>query len=124
MPASDVTLRLPVTPAAPRAARHGVVDGLALVGELAASVSVLVSEAVSNSVLHAGLDASDLVHVNAWWTDAGVHVEVCDQGGGLRSESPSGPRDGGYGLDLIDALASRWGADSNGVTRVWFDLAG
>ena len=123
MQATGVTLRLPASPAAPRAARRAVVDGLYLDGELATSAALLVSEAVTNSVLHAGLDPSELVHVDAWWSGDCVHVEVCDAGGGLDSRSPAGSREGGYGLNLIRRLAERWGMSSNGHTRVWFELA-
>jgi len=123
MQATGVTLRIPASPAAPRAARRAVVDGLALDGELATTAALLVSEAVTNSVLHAGLDPSELVHVDAWWSGDCVHVEVCDEGGGLASISPAGPREGGHGLNLIGRLAERWGVSCDGRTRVWFELA-
>lgn len=123
MDVPSVTLRLPASTAAPRAARRGVVDGLALEGELADSTALLVSEAVTNSVLHASLDPGELVHVDAWWSKDCLRVEVCDQGGGLRRPSPAGPREGGHGLRIIGRLAERWGVSSNGHTRVWFELA-
>ena len=123
MQATGVTLRLPASPAAPRAARRGVVDGLALDGELARSAALLISEAVTNSVLHAGLAPSDLVRVDAWWSGDCVHVEVCDEGGGLDSPSAAGPREGGHGLNLIGRLAERWGFSCDGQTRVWFEIA-
>ncbi len=119
-----LSLRLPVTTRAPRQARHQVVDGLELDGSLAAGVALLVSEAVTNSVLHAGLDARDVVHVDAWWCDGCVRIEVCDEGAGLHSPSPAGPREGGRGFKLIDRLAERWGVHSDGHTSVWFELAG
>ncbi len=119
-----MTLRLPASTTAPHAARHGVVDGLSLEGELAASTALLVSEAVTNSVLHASLAPEDLVHVNARRTRGLVHVEVCDEGSGLDAPSSAGPREGGHGLRIIDQLAASWGINSNGYTRVWFELAG
>jgi anti-sigma regulatory factor (Ser/Thr protein kinase) len=100
------------------------VDGLALEGELAASTALLVSEAVSNSVLHASLAPDDLVHVSARRTRGRVRVEVCDEGHGLHTPSSAGPREGGHGLRIIDRLAASWGINSNGHTRVWFELAG
>ncbi len=118
-----LALRLPATRAAPGAARHGLVDGLALRGPLARSAALLVTEAVTNSVLHAGLDAGDVVHVDAWWEGDRLRVEVCDEGGGLGSVSPAGPRDGGFGLGLIGDIADCWGLESDGRTRVWFELA-
>ncbi len=122
MDPGSVMLRLPVTPLAPGAARHGVVRGLALEGELAASVALLVSEAVTNSVLHGGLAACDVVHVDAWREDGCVRIEVCDEGGGLTHPSPAGPRDGGHGLNLIEHFARRWGIYTDGHTRIWFEL--
>ncbi len=123
MDATAINLCLPASAAAPRAARRGVVDGLALDGGLAASAALLISEAVTNSVLHAGLAASDHVHVDAWWADGRLRVEVCDEGGGLSRPSPAGPRDGGHGLNLIGRLSERWGVHCDGHTRVWFELA-
>ncbi|MDQ3630506.1 MAG: ATP-binding protein [Actinomycetota bacterium] len=124
MDVPSVTLRLPASKTAPRAARRGVVDGLALEGELAVSTALLVSEAVTNSVLHASLAPDDLVHVDASRTEGRVRVEVCDEGIGLYAPSPAGPRDGGHGLKIIDRLAERWGLYSDGRTRIWFELAG
>lgn len=123
MDVPSVTLRLPASTTAPRAARRGVVDGLALEGELADSTALLVSEAVTNSVLHASLGPDDLVQVDAWWSTGCLHVEVCDPGRGLHQPSPAGPREGGHGLNIIGRLAERWGVYSNGHTRVWFELA-
>lgn len=124
MASDTVKLSIPLTAVAPRAARRGVVDGFALEGQLAVDVALLVSEAVTNSVLHAGLTECDLVHVDAWRYDGGLHVEVCDEGAGMCSPSPAGRREGGRGLDLIGALAQRWGVHSDGHTRIWFDVAG
>ena len=30
--------------------------------------------------------------------------------------------DGGYGLYLVEKVASRWGVDSTSPTKVWFEL--
>ncbi|MCW3009603.1 MAG: regulatory protein [Solirubrobacterales bacterium] len=122
---SSLALRIPASDAAPRVARHEVVDVMGLHGTLAANAALLVSEAVTNSVLHAGLGTCDVVHVDAFWVaDGGLRVEVCDEGGGLRKPSSAGPRDGGHGLNLIGHLARRWGVVSDGHTRIWFELAG
>lgn len=51
-------------------------------------------------------------------------VEVRDRGAGFvpgRLE-PQGA-DGGYGLLLVDRLASRWGVEAADGTAVWFELA-
>ncbi len=119
-----VTLELPATATAPRAARRGIVDGLELRGTLAASAALLVSEAVTNSVLHAGLACDGMVHVSGRRHGDRVCIEVCDEGAGLRSPSPAGEREGGFGLGLIEHLSERWGVTSDGHTRIWFEIAG
>jgi len=124
MDATGVTLRLPICSETPRVARHAVVDGLELQGDLAHSAALLISEAVSNSVLHTTLDETESVHVDAWWSGTSVHIEVCDEGGGLRHPSPARSRGGGHGLNLISQLADRWGVHSDGHTRIWFELTG
>lgn len=123
MAEDEIRLRLEPSPVAPRTARRGVVEGLALDGELATSVALLVSEAVTNSVLHAGLSQDDVVHVGAWWAGDRLHVEVCDEGAGIDAPSPAGARDGGHGLHLIARLSTRWGLHSDGHTRVWFEVS-
>ena len=122
----EVTLRLLPDVRAPRAARRAVVDTLSLRDGLAHDAALLISEAVTNSVLHANLTPESRIHVDAWWAGERLRVEVCDDGDGLSSPSPAGPgpdRDGGHGLGIISALADRWGVVSDGHTRIWFELA-
>lgn len=119
-----MSLRLPVRQDAPGIARREVVRGLGLRGDAAGCVALLVSEAVTNSVIHTGLGEGDVVHIEACWVGAGVRVEVVDEGAGIHSRSPTEGtgREGGNGLRLIGVLADRWGLQSDGGTRVWFEL--
>src|SRR6476646_239533 len=75
---------------------------------------VLTSELVTNAVIHAGT-AADVLCLRS---DDGVRVEVADrypergiplQGAAITMSSPD--REGGRGLQLCAALASRWGVD-------------
>ena len=58
-------------------------------------------------------------------------VEVADGGQGFDHAAPHRPRAvagsasaSGWGLFLVDRIADRWGAvQSNGETRVWFELS-
>ena len=54
---------------------------------------------------------------------AALWTEVSDEGPGFDTtlEAVKHPRAGGWGLQLLDALAERWGmAESS--TRVWFEV--
>ncbi|MEC4020887.1 SpoIIE family protein phosphatase [Streptomyces sp. H27-D2] len=87
---------------------------------------VLTSELVTNAVVHAGT-AADVLCLRA---DDGVRVEVADryperdipvQNAGQQYANPD--REGGRGLLLCSALASRWGVEySPARKQVWFQL--
>lgn len=87
---------------------------------------VLTSELVTNAVVHAGT-AADVACLR---TEGGVRVEVADryperevplQSAGVHFGSPD--REGGRGLLLCAALASRWGVEYTATYKqVWFQL--
>ncbi|TGZ12713.1 hypothetical protein DV517_67970 [Streptomyces sp. S816] len=87
---------------------------------------VLTSELVTNAVVHAGTHAEVL----CLRTADGVRIEVSDQYPEREvplqnSASPmaSPDREGGRGLQLCAALASRWGVDYTPTHKhVWFQL--
>ena len=84
---------------------------------------LLVSEIVSNCVRHAGLDTSDDIQVRVRGSNSMLHVDVIDPGPGFDPARIPAPRPhGGWGLRLLDHLATRWGVERNHVTRVWFEL--
>jgi anti-sigma regulatory factor (Ser/Thr protein kinase) len=90
-------------------------------------VRLLVSELVTNSVLHGGAGPEDSVQVHVDRPDHCVHVEVCDNGGGWMEPTRSTSLDsdepaGGWGLMLVGALADRWGVSAGERTCVWFEL--
>jgi anti-sigma regulatory factor (Ser/Thr protein kinase) len=87
---------------------------------------LLVSEIFSNSVRHSGSGAAgETVTVAVIAEDGIVRVEVTDRAGpGMPELRPAG-RDaqGGRGLQLVAALAARWGARRRGGWMVtWFEL--
>src|SRR5436305_8298128 len=96
--------------AAEARAAIGVLDGAAD-PDVLDDVRLLVSEIVTNSVRHAGAPANAKIGLAVSVVDDVVRAEVTDAGRGLQ---PS-PRDaqqleaGGWGLHLVDRLASRWG---------------
>jgi anti-sigma regulatory factor (Ser/Thr protein kinase) len=93
------------------------------VADLRDDVDLLVSELVTNSVLHAG---ADHVELHAAADSAGVYIEVSDPGPGFDKEGarrePSLTGEGGYGLNIVEMVANRWGVKRNRFARVWFEI--
>jgi anti-sigma regulatory factor (Ser/Thr protein kinase) len=89
---------------------------------------LLVSEVVTNAVMHSSAPADAPILLTASATGETVHVVVVDAGEGFTPPAPRTPRAsdrmtiGGYGLYVVDQAASRWGVDREGGTRVWFEL--
>jgi anti-sigma regulatory factor (Ser/Thr protein kinase) len=86
------------------------------------ALRLLVSELVTNSIRH--VSGSDrpielAVQIGA----RAIRVEVRDGGSGFEPGKPE-PRgaDGGFGLFLVERMASRWGVETDDGTRVWFEL--
>jgi anti-sigma regulatory factor (Ser/Thr protein kinase) len=117
------TAALPYTAEAARDARSQVTRLLGGRCSLATiqTASLLTSELATNAVLH----AAPPVHLHAQITEASIRVEVPDGGAGtspaLRKTRETDH--GGRGLAIIEALASRWGAEpTHGGKVVWFEL--
>lgn len=94
-----------VTPLEPDLAEHGV---------------LLVSELVTNAVLHAGTSIGVRVRATTGW----LRVEVSD--GSTRQPhicDYSADATTGRGLNLVEALAARWGTEATGAGKVvWFEV--
>jgi anti-sigma regulatory factor (Ser/Thr protein kinase) len=123
----SVDLILSLRPQAAKEARDGV-DRLAerVAPEILDDVRLLVSELVTNSVRHGAVPQDGRIELRAALTSSAVRVEVVDTGGGftLATRTRSADRAGGWGLYLVQRIASRWGIDSSGgqTTRVWFEI--
>jgi|SRR5580704_11683551 anti-sigma regulatory factor (Ser/Thr protein kinase) len=112
---------LPHTPQAPQIARRTVARWLAddVEPEELATAQLLVSELVTNAVVH-GIGE---IMLRATLDEDRLLIEVIDEGQGF--ERTVRQRDfasvGGRGLAIVDAEASRWGIHE-GTTHVWFEL--
>ncbi len=89
-----------------------------------ATLALLVSELVSNAVVHSHAPESEIVLCARRLHEDAIRVEVTDQGSGF-TPIPRDPtqRDAGYGLYLVEMQAGRWGVDQDGGTCVWFEIA-
>jgi anti-sigma regulatory factor (Ser/Thr protein kinase) len=114
---------VPCGPDAPFLARLVVSRWLDDRADLRDDACLLVSELVTNSVQHAGQPAGAPVQIRAAATDGVLRVEVHDRGHGPVRRRAPGPRQGGFGLHLVEQLAARWGTNQEHGTRVWFELA-
>lgn len=111
----------PPVPASVPAARRFAAS---LLGQLDAglldSTLLMVSELVTNAVRHA---RSEFV-LNVTMDEHIVRIEVTDTGGGEPRAGRPGPYSPhGRGLMIVDALATEWGVQHDGMAKtVWFAL--
>ena len=117
----STTLQLPRDEAAPARARAAV-DGLGEAIDCVAcsNAQLLVSELVTNAVLYG---AGDTVRLFLSPDGrGGLRCEVVDEGSGFVPVArPAHRQTGGWGLQLVERIADRWGV-SRGSTHVWFEL--
>jgi anti-sigma regulatory factor (Ser/Thr protein kinase) len=115
-----ITLR--ANTGAPREARRALpalVGPVDLRSAAFRDLAVLVSELVTNAVLHSG---TELVQVAVRPGDR-LRVSVLDHGGGLPRLADDQRDVGGWGLRLVDQLTAGWGIiPVRGGKAVWFDL--
>lgn len=121
---SDSIVLAPI-PESVAAARRWVGELLDRVGatEVADTMVLLVSELVSNVVLHAKTPCS----LSVTRTDGGLRVEVADESDRLPGVTiPTDPlAQSGRGLQLVQGLSESYGVDPGpeGGKLVWFELA-
>jgi anti-sigma regulatory factor (Ser/Thr protein kinase) len=106
----------------PADARQGVRSTLAGVDpEVVETAALLVSELVTNAIVHGSGEASLVVEVY----EGHVHVEVADSEPtlDLRPLRVEPTSEHGRGLATVDALASSWGVEPRLAGKaVWFDI--
>jgi anti-sigma regulatory factor (Ser/Thr protein kinase) len=120
-----IALDLPAEPHSAKVARDAVAGLDGHLGAVFGDVVLVISELVTNSVRHAGLDASEPVQLSVRVEGEKVRVAVRDPGPGFTPPpAPSDPAHiGGWGLVLVEQLAERWGVDHDGQANVvWCEL--
>lgn len=117
---------LPAGSRAPGAARSHV--GHHLRGQAPRRVitdaQLVVSELVTNSLEHAGMIRDDLLGLTIELGHGVVRLEVEDPGsrGEIVPRGPDLVTGGGFGLNVVVAVAARWGVIRDRTTRVWAEL--
>ncbi|MGH2688818.1 MAG: ATP-binding protein [Actinomycetota bacterium] len=91
--------------------------------EFRANVALLVSEVVSNSVLHPR-HRSDSLQFKAWLVETAVRISVGDSGTGFTPDVvvPAPTAEGHRGLWLVDMLADSWGISIDETSWSWFEI--
>jgi anti-anti-sigma factor len=124
-----IDLALAADPSAPGRARSEIRHATQHAREQDAAVAaLLVSELVTNAVVHPRDGQAAPIGLRILAADRWLRVEVTDAGTGFDPERPEPRRadSGGRGLLLVDRLASRWGAspvNADGTAFcVWFEL--
>jgi anti-sigma regulatory factor (Ser/Thr protein kinase) len=114
-------LELPRSPGSPAEARRALTKWFAadLDGEELHRAKLLVSELVTNAVLH----GKGQIVLRAHADDDRLLVEVMDEGSGFERQVRRHTFEdvGGRGLSIVESESSRWGIHE-GTTHVWFEL--
>jgi anti-sigma regulatory factor (Ser/Thr protein kinase) len=126
--APEISLSVPASGDGPRIARNAVLARLdgSVTDQTAHDIALLISELVTNSVVHSDLRTEDTVLVELAVVDDRLTITVSDHGSDLLPHllpwDPTTPH--GLGLHLVDAISANWGVrNSAGATQVWCELA-
>ena len=98
--------------------------GDTLEAQVIADALLLTNELVTNVIKHAGHKPEDPIEVVISLEEPLLRVTVRDRGPGFdRTIRRERTEEGGWGLDLVKALASRWGVERTASgTDVWFEI--
>ena len=125
---SPATIEIAGGVEAPARARRWVLSCLPgePIGPAQGDVAVIVSELVTNSVVHAHADSSQLLTISVAKLEDRLRIAVTDNGSEsvphLREADDDRP--GGLGLRIIDRLCLGWGVirSGAGTTEVWCEV--
>ncbi len=126
--APAISLRIRGGAGAPLRARRSVLSQLdgQLTETRTADLALIVSELVTNSVLHANVSADQTLTVECAALADRLRITVTDPGSCLepRRRPPDHHAPGGYGLMIVEELCTAWGVVQSrvGATSVWCEL--
>ncbi len=113
---------LNVAPTAPAEARQSLVPLDPVVpSDRLEDLRIMVSELVTNSVVHSGLRRGESISLLVKVLPEHVRVEVANRG--RRFDLTKRRRKHhGRGLMIVDQLADRWGTERGSLTKVWAEI--
>lgn len=125
-PATELTVSLRWSPSAPRAGRLELekLGAGRLAPTALETAKLLLSELITNAYRHAGMRDGDTITLTLGFHGDSLRVEVADAGRSDRLPQRRTPGEGGWGLELLERMASRWGVVTGPPTKVWFELDG
>jgi anti-sigma regulatory factor (Ser/Thr protein kinase) len=122
---AQLTVSVPASAEASLALRQAIRSLEPWLGPTAAEdAELLVTELATNGVKHARAADGNRITLRAHLDQDALRIEVGDRGRHFdRVRTPHPLEPGGWGLQLVDGLADRWGVEREPSTTVWFELA-
>ncbi len=118
----DLELDLPCDDRAPSAVRQALSDGADRLWAIGDAILVA-SELVTNAVRHSGCGEHHQIQVRVTLRGERLVIDVRDPGlSDQDAEVRAGPEFGGFGLQIIEQLALRWGSERKRGYRVWAEI--
>jgi anti-sigma regulatory factor (Ser/Thr protein kinase) len=118
--------QIPGGPRAPESARAKLSESLdARIDEpVVNDLRLLVSELVTNCVLHGGATDKGAITVRTAVSTDAIRAEVCHDGPSFvpPADDPDLDSPGGLGLFLVEQMSAAWGIAEGCQTCVWFEL--
>jgi anti-anti-sigma factor len=125
-PVARLEATYPATPASVPIARATFADAFSdLPGTALNDGKVLLTELVTNAIRH-GTRADGWVRLVVRELDQSLRIEVTDSGevdGEPAIQTPRPDQVGGWGLRVVDSVATRWGVATEHGRTVWCELA-
>ena len=114
---------LNAAPTAPAEARRSLVPlDRVIPSDRLEDLRIMVSELVTNSVVHSGLKLGEPISLLVKVLPERVRVEVADPGRRFPDLSKRRRKHHGRGLMIVDRLADRWGTERGRNTKVWAEI--
>jgi anti-sigma regulatory factor (Ser/Thr protein kinase) len=88
------------------------------------TASLLLSELVTNAVVHGPADGESMIGLRFAKQDHVLRVDVANEGVAFEPRARRAGQDAasGWGLHIVAELAASWGVDQGQRTNVWFEL--